>query len=662
MKYHHVSQQPFLREPDVGRAQGGFCTVYTRKGIHTSSMQHVGYNTGALAQQQLQFHTNHLHHRSRYTPALPVKDIPNRRNVLINLLLVILLWLGVFNATTANDLVTGTPPLRINDSFQEQLLTRHLTLLEDPSKRLTLSDIQQGNHPGQFVRPGKNGSNLSFTSSAWWVKIVIVNDSPRENKIILRQAYPLIDYLDLWENSSNKQWRHHQTGDRLPFAQRDILYHDFLFPLALAPNSETTLYLRYESEGAMDIALSASSAIELIQNISTEQFAYGVYYGGFLVLVVYNFFIFVVVRDKAFLYYLLYILCFGLYMSANDGFFYQMIMPESPDLANFCLLILLGLSLLFAAQFSRHILMIQQFSRKLDLAALTMIAILGLVTFSSIFMPYATVVVTQATLTIFVMPLIFIMGIARLCSGYPPARYFMLAWSTFIFGIMVYMVKVFGYFPRTFFTENIFQIGSLIEMVLLSLALSSRVNELKKQSHTDALTEIPNRRMFDDVMQQEFLRTQRNHQPFSLMMIDIDHFKKFNDLYGHSQGDRVLKNVASQLRALIRKPMMPFRFGGEEFAVVLPRTNEKDARIIAERLRQHISSKLIGRHQITVSIGLACQENKKFHALSDLLNAADEALYAAKDAGRNCVVAFSSMQGRSSLETCISDAGLNSSI
>lgn len=545
-----------------------------------------------------------------------------------------------------------TTPVHIDEAFKEQLLTHHLQLLEDPSKQLSIDDIRQGKYPGEFTSPGRNGSNLSFTRSAWWVKISLINGSAHEHTIILRQAYPLIDYLDVWENS-NIQWQHHQTGDRLPFAQRSIRYHDFLFPLTLIPHSETTVYLRYESEGAMDIALSASSAIELIQNVSTEQFAYGVYYGGFLVLVVYNFFIFIVVRDKAFLYYLLYILSFGLYMSANDGFFYQMIMPESPNLANFFLLILLGLSLLFATQFSRHILTIQQFSRKLDLAAVSMICILGLVTFSSIFLPYAMVVVTLAALTLLVMPLIFIMGIARLCSGYPPARYFMLAWSTFIFGIMVYMVKVFGYFPRTFFTENIFQIGSLIEMVLLSLALSSRVNELKKQSHTDALTEIPNRRMFDGMLQQEFARTLRNGQPFSLLMIDIDHFKKFNDLYGHSQGDRILKNVAAQLRSLIRKPMMPFRFGGEEFAVVLPRTSEKDACIIAERLRQHISSKLIGRHQITVSIGLACQENKRFKELNDLLNAADEALYAAKDAGRNCVVAFSSMTQKNVLDDCV---------
>jgi diguanylate cyclase (GGDEF)-like protein len=566
--------------------------------------------------------------------ALPIKLLRGLRISLFAFLLLI-----GFHATAKS---TPSIALTLNENFWEASLTPHLLLLEDPGRNLTLEDIQRGNHPGQFAPAGKNGSNLGFSNSAWWVSFSIVNTKPHEAEIILRQAYPLIDFIDLWENTSGN-WLLQKTGDRVPFDQRSIAYHDFLFPFTLAPHSEHTFFMRFESAGAMDIALSASSAVALIQNISVEQFSYGVYYGGFLVLVIYNFFIFVVVRDKAFLYYLLYILCFGLYMSANDGFFFQFFMPDYPAAANLCTLILLGLSLLFAVQFSRHILTIHQFSKKLNFASLALITILGMVTFSSFFFPYARIIVIQSLLTTVVMPLIFIMGIARLCSGYPPARYFMLAWSTFIIGIMIYMVKVFGYLPRTFFTENIFQIGSLIEMVLLSLALSSRVNELKKQSKTDALTEIPNRRNFDEFLHQEFQRTWRGQQALSLLMIDIDHFKKFNDTYGHSQGDRVLKNVAGQLRALIRKPMMPFRFGGEEFAVVLPRTNEKNALIIAERLRQHISGKRIGRHQITVSIGLACQEKKCFNSPGDLLNAADEALYGAKDAGRDCVINYSAL-------------------
>src|SRR5690606_41963720 len=123
----------------------------------------------------------------------------------------------------------------------------------------------------------------------------------------------------------------------------------------------------------------------------------------------------------------------------------------------------------------------------------------------------------------------------------------------------------------------------------------------------------------DEYLDQEFQRTLRNQQALSLLMIDIDHFKRFNDTWGHSQGDRVLKNVAQQLRSLIRKPMMPFRYGGEEFAVILPRTDEKNARVIAERLRQQLNSKPIGRHHISVSIGLASQEGRRSSTQQELV-------------------------------------------
>lgn len=573
-----------------------------------------------------------------------VRLMPGQSKRLLLLLLTIIACTSVAqppDAYTREPLEPAlTPALTIDADFREASLTSHLQLLEDPHHRLTLDDIISGAHDAAFFRPGVAGANLSFTDSSWWVRFRLANTSQRENKIILRQAYPLIDYLELWENTSGN-WQKFSTGDRQAFNQRPIAYHDFLFPLTLEPQSEYTFYLKYRSEGAMDIALSASSAVELIQNVSVEQFAYGVYYGGFLVLVIYNFFIFVVVRDKAFLHYLFYIFFFGLYMSANDGFFFQFFMPNQPDLANLSTLILLGLSLFFAVQFSRHILTIPQFSRRLNLASLSLMSILAITTAGAFFQPYARVILALSLLTIVVMPLIFVMGVCRLLSGYPPARYFMLAWSAFIFGIMLYMVKVFGYFPRTFVTENIFQIASLIEMVLLSLALSSRVNELKRQSQTDALTEIPNRRRFDEYLDQEFQRTLRNQQALSLLMIDIDHFKRFNDTWGHSQGDRVLKNVAQQLRSLIRKPMMPFRYGGEEFAVILPRTDEKNARVIAERLRQQLNSKPIGRHHISVSIGLASQEGRRFADQQQLLNAADAALYAAKEAGRNRVMSHS---------------------
>lgn len=529
----------------------------------------------------------------------------------------------------------ATPP-----AFDRADLTPYLQILEDPQANFTIEDVAQPGTHHAFRPPGASGTNLSFTRSAWWLTFTLTNPGEREKHLLLRQAYPLIDSIQFWHADDSGRWQGLFTGDRLAFDSRALPHQDFLFPITMAPGQTRTFYMRFQSQGALDISLDLFSPTDLLQQASLEQLGYGIYYGGILVLVVYNLFIFVAVRDKAFLYYLLYILCLGLYMSCNDGLFFQFLTPQQPDLTHDVLLVLLGLSLLFAVHFARHILTIPSFNRTLDRAGRLTAGALVLVTLGSLVLPYHLVIVSLSLLTLVVMPLIFVMGVARFCSGYPPARYFLLAWTAFIFGTMVYMVKVFGVLPRTFFTENGFQIGSLIEIVLLSLALGSRVSELRKQSDTDGLTTLSNRRSFDQRLAREFRRSARTGQPLSLLMLDIDHFKQFNDTFGHSAGDEVLQAVGNQLRQLIRKPLIPCRFGGEEFAVILPRTNAEEATIIAERVRSRFTQRKLAKHRITVSIGVASRQQWPFSTAEDFLRAADQALYEAKDAGRNVVALY----------------------
>jgi diguanylate cyclase (GGDEF)-like protein/PAS domain S-box-containing protein len=173
--------------------------------------------------------------------------------------------------------------------------------------------------------------------------------------------------------------------------------------------------------------------------------------------------------------------------------------------------------------------------------------------------------------------------------------------------------------------------------------------ELQKQleefSYKDGLTEVANRRMFDTVLEQEWLEAKRNQHPLSLVMIDIDFFKQFNDLYGHLQGDEVLKRVAHTLNAAgLRAKDFFARFGGEEFALILPETNAESAIKIAERCRNLIFKQQIPHaasdisQLLTISIGVSSiipasnQQPKAFVEFVDSL------LYQAKDSGRNRTV------------------------
>lgn len=159
---------------------------------------------------------------------------------------------------------------------------------------------------------------------------------------------------------------------------------------------------------------------------------------------------------------------------------------------------------------------------------------------------------------------------------------------------------------------------------------------LQGMVRTDALTGLGNRRLFDERLRQEWKLSQRLNFPVSLLMIDVDHFKRINDAHGHPAGDAVLRDLGTLLDRRTRESDTCTRYGGEEFAILLPATPLQEAVDLAERLRRAVASTPCGEQRVTVSIGVAC--GTAGSAPSDaslLIKEADDALYAAKSAGRN---------------------------
>lgn len=166
------------------------------------------------------------------------------------------------------------------------------------------------------------------------------------------------------------------------------------------------------------------------------------------------------------------------------------------------------------------------------------------------------------------------------------------------------------------------------------------LNELEKLAITDSLTEIWNRRRISELAQREFNRACRYNRPFSLIIFDIDTFKKVNDTYGHAVGDQVLKIIAKTVLGSLRKVDFFGRWGGEEFLIILPEIEVKTAINVAERLRKCIAKTVIPLEekslQVTVSIGVASYQPAD-KEIDDILQRADQALYHAKNQGRNQV-------------------------
>jgi diguanylate cyclase (GGDEF)-like protein/PAS domain S-box-containing protein len=168
--------------------------------------------------------------------------------------------------------------------------------------------------------------------------------------------------------------------------------------------------------------------------------------------------------------------------------------------------------------------------------------------------------------------------------------------------------------------------------------------ELEELSFKDGLTGVANRRMFDNVIETEWLKARQNQQPLSLIIMDIDFFKEYNDCYGHLQGDDCLKQVAETLNGVAARSRDFFgRFGGEEFVMLLPETDENAAWAVAERCRQSLFKKQIPHEHskvsqlLTISLGVSTMIPSPDGEHNELIDRADKQLYQAKQRGRNCI-------------------------
>nr|MBI3614274.1 diguanylate cyclase [Nitrospirota bacterium] len=194
----------------------------------------------------------------------------------------------------------------------------------------------------------------------------------------------------------------------------------------------------------------------------------------------------------------------------------------------------------------------------------------------------------------------------------------------------------------------------LVKAVTTPLALALRNAEahqqVQSQALTDGLTNLLNRRAFSNILAREFREAERYHTPLCLIMLDVDHFKSVNDRFGHPVGDRLLQDVAGLIGQAIRTVDIATRYGGEEFAIILPRTDVAQAQALANRIRELLAQQVFlvegAQLSLTVSMGIAQTPDPQIAAVDDLVAAADEALYRAKTRGRNRVETNQSVRER----------------
>ncbi|MDF2446531.1 MAG: hypothetical protein K0S46_1767 [Moraxellaceae bacterium] len=556
-----------------------------------------------------------------------------------------------------------------------------LQYLRDDTHRLSLADVR-GLPASAWDRNQADIFNQGYSSATWWLRVEVRNDRADSDRQLLEIAYPVLDDLEVWVFDGARLDSHFPLGERLPFATRPLRHRNFLIPLHLAPGATETVLMRVRSTSAIQLPVTLWQADAHGAQDQSRLIWHGVYFGTLAVMAIYNLFVFLVLRDRTYLYYVLCVLSMGTFLGSLNGLAFQYLWPTATTWTNQALNVLLSSVVLFGAFFATRLLRLREHLPLLHHGMLGLAVLAGLIITATLVTPEANFIRTVIVVAFISCLVLLVAGVLRWRQGDSTARLYTFAWSAWLFGGILLALNKFGLLPQNAFTENAVQFGSAIEVILLSFALAERINverqlrfeaqhlalatqrqanetlelrvqertealedanrQLAELSTTDALTGLRNRRHLDERLREEFTRCHRHRHSLAVLLLDIDHFKRFNDTHGHAVGDDCLRQVAIALRDCLRDTTDHFaRYGGEEFCVLLPETDAEGARIVAERVRQAVATlpfEVNGRRvPVTVSVGVAAQVPERIDGEAALVAAADAALYLSKGEGRNCV-------------------------
>lgn len=564
-------------------------------------------------------------------------------------------------------------------------LTRYFSVLEDPSQRLQLEDVQRPDTAVQFKAGTASGESLSFsyTRSAMWLRLHVRNTNGTPVVRMLEIANPLLAHLALYQPVDGQGYQATRTGYALPFATRPHASRFFVLPINLPAGADQVLFLRVATPNSMILPVTLWEPQAFHAHERSDYVFQALYFGSALAIILYNLMLFLALRDTGYLLYVVSATFSALTVAAFVGVGTEYIWGDLPVVTktatNLALAIALSAFLLFTRRMLATAERLPALDRLLTLFIGVNLAFCGLLLVW--FAQFARLFVINYALTAL---LLLVVGAVSAFKRERSAYYFMAAYGVVLLALGMLSMRQLGILPTNPWTTSGAQIGSALEMLLLSFALADRYNVIRRDkelaqtrlvenlrtsealleervterttelqvlnqrlqalSTTDGLTGIANRRHFDKLFAKEWHRCMRLGQPLALAMVDIDWFKKYNDCYGHQAGDECLRRFARILSATVsRSGDVVARYGGEEFVFFAPATDAEAALRMAQTICEELEAAALPHAFsilgcVTASIGVAVVVPSEGQESAALIHAADASLYLAKKQGRNRAV------------------------
>jgi len=613
-------------------------------------------------------------------PALFILRLPHK--VLLQLFAA--LWLSL--ALLAPARATGTPVDVLELEQGSVSLTEYFTVFEDPGRQLDFAQArtQTYRHTGQ----ADQAISFGYTRSAYWLKVELRNPGAVPVRRLLEISNARLSEIAFYEPVKDGSYRAHHTGSALPYASRAYPNRYYIYALDLPAGAQQTYYLRVASEGAKLIPVRLWEPVALAAHQQHDYLAQGLFFGTVVAMFLFNLVLFAMLRDRLYLMYIAFVAITAMSLASQNGLAHEWLWPGMggrwPNLST---AILFSLSHATVTIFMREMIGTRTLVPWLDKLLLAMLAWFLVSPVLLVFF-YQQVAGAMTAIWSITSPLTLLIALVCVWRRERSAYYFCAAFCVFFVANMGSALAALAFLPHNLMTNFGAQIGSACEMLLLAFALADRMHVMRREkeqaqaaaltaqndliaglklseqrlearvaqrtaelqqandslalmSMTDVLTGIPNRRRFDQILAVEWTRAARQRSMLAIGMLDIDHFKQYNDHYGHQQGDDCLRRIAAAIADQFRRGGdQVARYGGEEFIFIVPDAHPDNALAVAQAVCDAVAALGIVHAAapggiVTVSVGVACGHPVGGAAPAQLVHAADMALYQAKELGRN---------------------------
>jgi diguanylate cyclase (GGDEF)-like protein len=570
--------------------------------------------------------------------------------------------------------------LLVLDERGAQPLDGFVSLLRDPDGELTFEQVRSGIEP--FGPAVPSDLHQGYTPDVFWMRIEVESHSSQRLDRMLEFTYAYLDDISLYRMNTNGTVERMRSGRTLAPADRVVAHRKPVFPLSFEPGERATLYLRVTTHASMTLNARLAPTFEFYEDSDQEYVWLALYFGMLVALGAYNFLLFLGTRQRSFLLYSLFVFSFGIAASSMNGLGPLLLWPGLVgEWGNRILPTGYTLAATLAVMFARSFLNMRRIAPRWDRALLVMAICWWCATLVTLLVPVQDALKIMSAMGVLTTAFLITSGVVGVRLRVPAARIYLLAWLLLLVGTALLSVRNLGWIPSNFFTVYGLQIGSAIEMILLSFGLAARFNELKRQKEEaqrqlvlslqrqerelerrvvqrtselevakaelerrvvkDPLTGLYNRYGLMTHLEKFTQRAQRRNELLAVILIDLDGFKPVNDQYGHEAGDVLLQTIARRLQQEARDSDCVARMGGDEFVVVTENVISKASVLeIGQRLREAITQPVTLPSGESVRIGASvgiCTGRGGEQKGSDLIRGADEAMYRVKRERKNDV-------------------------